>query len=116
MRSIVTDEPLRFPFDVQVRAAGEDAYPTKQQLLDYFREVREISKGRLAAAGESEFARQVEDPDFGMCTVLDIWAGVVTSFAWHSGQIALTAQLLPDTPVTTMTFDYWKTKRWQQDV
>jgi len=112
VRSIVTDEPLRFPFDVQVRAAGEDDYPTKQQLLDYFQEVREISKGRLASAGESEFTRQVEDPDFGTCTVLDIWSGVVTSFAWHSGQIALTAKLLPDTPVTTMTFDYWKADKW----
>ena len=116
VRSIVTDEPLRFPFDVQVRAAGEDDYPTKQQLLDYFHEVREISKGRLASAGESEFARQVEDPDFGTCTVLDIWSGVVTSFAWHSGQIALTAKLLPHTPVMPMKFDYWKSKKWQQNV
>ena len=115
VRSIVTDEPLRFPFDVQVRAAGEDDYPMKRQLLDYFHEVREISKRRLASAGESEFARQVEDPDFGTCTVLDIWSGVVTSFAWHSGQIALTAKLLPDTPVTAMKFDYWKSKKWQQN-
>jgi len=37
------------------------------------------------------------------------------SIAWHSDQIALTAKLLPDTPVSTMKFDYWKTKNWQQD-
>jgi hypothetical protein len=66
---------------------------------------------RAAVAGrsdEGEFARVVEDPDFGPQTVLDIWMGIVTSFAWHAGQIALTAKLLPDTPVTTMQFDYWK--------
>ena len=48
----------------------------------------------------------VEDPDFGRLSVLDVWSGVVTSFAWHAGQIALTAKLLPDTPVTTMQFRY----------
>jgi len=34
----------------------------------------------------------------------------VTSFAWHAGQIALLAKLLPDTPVSTMEFGYWKKK------
>jgi len=60
-----------------------------------------------------DFVREVQDPDFGKCIVLDIWMGVVTSFAWHAGQIALTAKLIPDTPVTTMKFDYWKTDKWQ---
>ncbi len=115
VRSIVTDEPLRFPFDVQVRAATDDDYPSKSRLIEYFHEVRAITKTRLDAADENDFVREVEDPDFGKCTVLEIWSGVVTSFAWHSGQIALTAKLLPDTPVTTMTFDYWKSKKWQQD-
>ena len=41
-------------------------------------------------------------------TVLGVWSGVVTSFAWHAGQIALLAKLLPDTPVSTMEFGYWK--------
>ncbi len=114
IRSLVTGEPLRFPFDVQVRAAGDEHFPSKRQLIEYLHEVREITRGRLATATAGEFEREVEDPDFGRITVLDIWSGVVTSFAWHAGQIALTAKLLPDTPVDTMKFDYWKTDPWQQ--
>ncbi len=113
IRSLVTGEPLRFPFGVQVRAASDGDYPTKKNLLDYFHEVRGISRTRLEAAGAADFDRPVHDPDFGRMSVLDVWSGVVTSFAWHAGQIALTAKLLPDTPVTTMKFDYWKTKKWQ---
>ncbi len=114
IRSLVTGEPLRFPFGVQVREA-EEQYPPKQQLLDYFHEVRGITQARLDAAAAADFDRKVEDPDFGKITVLDVWSGVITSFAWHAGQIALTAKLLPDTPVTTMHFGYWKTDPWQKN-
>ena len=114
VRSMITGEKLRFPFGFQMRQATDEDYPPKEKLLDYFHEVHEITKGRLIAASENDFARKVEDPDFGKCTVLDIWMGVVTSFAWHAGQIALTAKLLPDTPVTTMKFDYWKEDKWQK--
>ena len=113
IRSHVTGEPLRFPFDVQVRAATDEQFPSKRQLIDYLHEVREVTRQRLATATAEAFQREVEDPDFGRLTVLDIWSGVVTSFAWHAGQIALTAKLLPQTPVTTMKFDYWKTSAWQ---
>jgi uncharacterized damage-inducible protein DinB len=108
IRTMVTGEPTRFPFGPQLRAAADDEYPTKEALLAYFEEVRGVTRDRLERSDEGEFARVVEDPDFGPQTVLDIWMGIVTSFAWHAGQIALTAKLLPDTPVTTMQFDYWK--------
>lgn len=114
IRDLVTNEPLRFPFGVQVRAAGVADFPAKQQLLDYFAEVRAITRRRLEAAGPSDFRREVEDKDFGRLTVLDVWSGVVTSFAWHAGQIGLTAKLLPESPVTTMEFGYWKTKNWSE--
>ncbi len=113
IRSLVTGEPLRFPFDVQVRAATDDQFPVKSRLIEYFHEVRGITRGRLESATAQDFRRSVEDPDFGTLTVLDIWSGVVTSFAWHAGQIAQTAKLMPDTPVTTMTFDYWRQKKWK---
>ncbi len=112
-RAIITGEPLRFPFGVQVRAAKDDQYPAKEKLLDYFNEVRALSRNRLEAARTDEFNRRVEDPDFGPLSVLDVWSGIVTSFAWHAGQIALTAKLLPQTPVTTMEFSYWKPGGWK---
>ena len=89
-----------------MRDAGDGDPPTKPRLLEYFHEVRAITRGRLEATEAPDFDRIVEDPDFGRLSVLDIWSGVVTSFAWHAGQIALTAKLLPDTPVTTMEFRY----------
>ena len=114
IRSLVTCEPLRFPFEVQVRAATDEQFPSRDRLLEYFHEVRAITRARLEAAGAADFRRPVDDPDFGRQTVLDIWSGVVTGFAWHAGQIAMTAKLIPGTPVTTMNFDYWKTDTWQQ--
>ena len=107
--TLTLNEQPRFPFGVQVRQATEDNYPTKQQLLDYMTEVREISRLRLEAMTDRDFDHMVQDKDYDRISVRDIWAGVVTSFAWHAGQIALTAKLLPDTPVSTMKFDYWKT-------
>ncbi len=112
IRSLVTGEPLRFPFGVQVRAATDEQCPSRDRLVEYFHEVRAITRARLESAQALDFGRPVDDPDFGRLTVLDIWSGVVTSFAWHAGQIAMTAKLLPDTPVTTMNFDYWKTDTW----
>ena len=88
-RRLLTGEPLRFPFGVEVRAASDDQYPAKAKLLDYFHEVRALSRNRLQAALTNEFKRPVEDPDFGRISVLDVWSGIATSFAWHAGQIAL---------------------------
>ena len=108
IRSLVMGQPLRFPFGVQLRAAAQSDYPKKRTLLDYFHEVRDLTRTRLGAATESDLGRTVQDPDFGRITVLEVWSGVVTSFAWHAGQIALTAKLLPDSPVRTMEFRYFK--------
>ena len=110
IRELVTGEALRLPFGVQVREATEKDYPSKDRLLAYIRETRALTRRRLEASAESDFARPVEDADFGRMTVLGVWSGVVTSFAWHAGQIALLAKLLPDTPVSTMEFGYWKKK------
>jgi hypothetical protein len=108
VRTMVTDEPLCFPFGIQVREAGDADYPSKTDLLDYLSDVRAATRERLEAADAAGFERRVTDPDFGTITVLDVWSGVVTSFAWHAGQIALTAKLVPESPVTTMTFQYWR--------
>ena len=108
VHALVTGEPWRFPFGVQVRTATDGQYPSKDSLLKYFHEVRAETRKRLERTSDQEFDHVVEDPDFGRITVLDVWMGVVTSFAWHAGQIALTAKLLPDTPVETMSFDYWQ--------
>lgn len=108
IRLMVTGEPLRFPFGPQLREAEPAQYPGKAALLAYLEDVREITRGRLRATSEADFAREVSDPDFGDMTVLGVWSGVVTSFAWHAGQIALTAKLIPETPVITVPFGPWK--------
>jgi uncharacterized damage-inducible protein DinB len=109
IRTIVLDEPPHLPFGMQMREAGDDDFPTKAQLIDYLREVRELTCERLERTTDADLERVIEDADFGRMTVRDNWAGVVTSFAWHAGQIALTAKLIPDSPVETMRFHYWKT-------
>lgn len=108
---LVLHEELYFPFGIQVREAERDEqYPTKTDLLSYLREVRITTKHRLENAAAGDFDREVEDRDFGKMTVRDVWSGVITSFAWHAGQIALTAKLLPNSPVEVMKFGYWKRK------
>jgi uncharacterized damage-inducible protein DinB len=105
---LVLGEALRFPFGVQVREAGDDEYPDKAALIDYLHEVRALSRRRLEATTGADLERMVADVDYGAITVREVWAGVVTSFAWHAGQVALTAKLLPHSPVTEMKFGYWK--------
>ena len=87
------------------RGAG---YPSKEALLKYLQDVRAETRRRLEATSEDDLAREVVDKDFGTIVVRDVWAGVVTSFAWHAGQIALTAKLLPDSPIEVMEFGYWQ--------
>lgn len=111
IRLMVLDEPLHFPFGVQLREAADEQYPTKEQLLAYIAEIRGITRTRLESMTDADFDREVVDVDYGTQTVRDIWAGVVTSLAWHAGQIAMTAKLIPQTPVTTRKFDYWKPKK-----
>lgn len=105
---LVLGEPLRFPFGVKVREAREDQYPDKARLLAYLHEVRALTRARLERLEPEDLDRTVDDPDFGSISVRDVWGGVVTSFAWHAGQVAMTAKLIPDSPVTTMRFRHWK--------
>lgn len=105
---IVTGDPLRFPFGVQMREAREDQYPARIDLIRYFHDVRELTRRRLEATTTDDLEREVEDKDFGRVTARDIWMGVVTSFAWHAGQIAMTAKMLPDSPIETLQFQYWR--------
>jgi uncharacterized damage-inducible protein DinB len=109
--ALVTNEPLRFPFGMPLEEAGPDDYPSKNRLLEELAAARRRTIARLAATSEQEMARSVRDPDFGELTVLDVWAGVATSFAWHAGQVALTAKLLPDSPVETLRFKLWERHR-----
>ena len=102
-------DALYFPFGIQVREARRAAqYPAQTELLGYLSEVRAETRRRLEATTDAELVRAVVDKDFGTIAVRDIWSGVITSFAWHAGQIALTAKLLPDTPIETMEFGYWQ--------
>ncbi len=96
IRDVVYAAPKRYPFGVPVRSARLDQYPANGDLLDYFHEVRELTKGRLEGTTEADLDRRVQDAHFGPLSVREIWAGVATSFAWHAGQIALIAnRLLP---------------------
>ena len=108
IRTLVTQEPPRFPFDVPIRKATPQQIPPKQLLLDYLSEIRAVTRHRLEVTTDIGLEHVVEDPDFGTLTVREVWAGIVTSFAWHAGQIALTAKLAPGSPVTTMQFNYWR--------
>lgn len=115
VRDLVLNQPGRFPFGRQVREAGSNDFPSIRDLLSYFEQVRQLTRDRLEATPPGEFDREVEDADYGRITVRDVWAGVVTSFAWHAGQIALTAKLLPDSPIETMQFKYWTSDPWSKD-
>lgn len=88
--------PKRYPFGKSVKEHGGDALPSKAALVAYFEDVRALSKARLEQTAESEFDRQIGDDHFGSITVRQLWGGVVTSCAWHGGQIVLIAnRLLP---------------------
>lgn len=107
VRRCLLDEPARFPLGVALDEAGPEDRPGKARLLEYLAEVRGLSCGRLEAMSAADFERIVRDPDFGEMPARELWAGVVTSFAWHAGQIALTAKLLPDSPVGVWSFTGW---------
>lgn len=115
IRDLILREPLDFPFGRQVREAkGSGDFPPKAELIRYLQRIREQTRQRLEAMTTEDFDREVEDADYGTITVRDVWMGVVTSFAWHAGQVALTAKLIPDSPVETMPFGYWKTSSWSK--
>lgn len=95
VRDRVYGQPRRFPFGNTVRETALDKYPSKSALLRYLSEVRAISRQRLKDTSEEDFDRLVDDPTWGKISVRQVWAGVVTSCAWHGGQIALTNRLIP---------------------
>jgi hypothetical protein len=64
-------------------------------LLVYFNEVRTFTRERLEQTSEGEFDRVVQDEQYGRLTVRQVWAGVLTSAAWHGGQIVYLHRLLP---------------------
>ena len=94
VRDRLLGEPRRFPFGPSVLHATRAQYPPKATLLAYFHEVRGLSRQRLEASVEAAFDAIVHDPHFGPLSVRQVWSGVITSFAWHAGQIALTNRLL----------------------
>jgi len=94
VRDVLLGQPRRYPFGRSVRDASRGQYPAKDDLLAYFHEVREISRTRLEATAEADFDKVVHDAHFGRLSGREVWGGVVTSFAWHAGQIALTNRLM----------------------
>lgn len=94
VRDVLLGQPRRYPFGCSVREASREQYPAKAELLAYFHEVRELSRTRLEATVEADFDKVVHDAHFGPLSGREVWGGVVTSFAWHAGQIALTNRLM----------------------
>ena len=94
VRALLHEEPKRYPFGCSVRTASPAQYPDKATLLAYFLDTRQLSRARLEATGAADFERTVRDAHYGELTVAQVWAGVVTSFAWHAGQIAQTSRML----------------------
>ncbi len=88
-------QPKRYPFGRSVRDATPEQYPSKAILLRYFHEVRTLTRQRLEETTDEAFDRLVDDEHFGTVSVRQLWSGVVTSCAWHGGQIALTNRLIP---------------------
>ena len=86
--------PKRYPFGPSVKATPLEQFPTKAELLAYFHEVRALTKDRLERMTEQEFDRTIQDEHYGALSVRQVWAGVVTSAAWHGGQVAYVNRLL----------------------
>lgn len=96
VRDKLLNLPKRFPFGTSVKVAPGTEWPSKTALVSYFHEVRALTKERLERTPEEEFDRMVSDEHFGAITVRQVWGGVVTSCAWHGGQIVLIVnRLLP---------------------
>jgi hypothetical protein len=94
VRDKVYAQPRRFPFGASVRDATTEDYPSKSGLLEYFHEVRALSRDRLEETSEEDFNRPVDDEGFGRIDVRGVWIGVATSCSWHGGQLVLLANRL----------------------
>jgi uncharacterized damage-inducible protein DinB len=95
VRDRIYDMTKRLPFGMSVRETPADQYPSKSELLAYFREVRGLTHERLDQFAETDFGQELHDEHFGQISARQLWSLVVTSCAWHSGQIALTCRLIP---------------------
>ncbi|HKP76325.1 MAG TPA: DinB family protein [Longimicrobiaceae bacterium] len=91
VRDKVYGQPRRYPFGASVKETSADRHPPRDALLDYFREVRALSRERLEATSEEDFDRRVEDEHFGSIDVRGVWIGVATSCNWHGGQLVMLA-------------------------
>ena len=94
IRDKLLNLPKRYPFGTSVKARSGSEWPNKNALLAYFHEVRASTKDRLEQTCEEEFDRLIADEHFGSLTVRQVWGGVVTSCAWHGGQIIFIANRL----------------------
>jgi uncharacterized damage-inducible protein DinB len=95
--------PKRYPFGRSVKAHTGMEWPTKTALLSYFHQVRAATKDRLEQTREDEFDNVIADEHFGSITVRQVWGGVVTSCAWHGGQIVLIVNRLLAKPSASGT-------------
>ena len=96
IRDKLLNLPRRYPFGSSVKTRQAGDWPSKSALLSYFHEVRALTRDRLERTPEQDFDRTVVDEHFGSITVRQLWGGVVTSCAWHGGQIVLIVnRLLP---------------------
>jgi len=91
VRDKVYGQPRRYPFGASVKETSPADPPSRDALLDYFREVRALSRERLEAASDEDFDRKVEDEHFGSIDVRRVWIGVATSCSWHGGQLVMLA-------------------------
>jgi hypothetical protein len=95
VRDSLYGQPRRYPFGASVKSTRLEQCPTKAELLVYFHEVRTLTHERLEQTSEGDFDRVVQDEQYGRLTVRQVWAGVLTSAAWHGGQIVYLHRLLP---------------------
>ncbi len=95
IRDRLYGQPRQYPFGRSVRDATRDQYPSKTTLLKYLTEVRALTRQRLEEMTDEIFDRVIHDEHWGTILVRQLWGGVVTSCAWHGGQIALTSRLIP---------------------
>ena len=102
VRNLVLGEEKRYPFGCSVRDADPQQHPEKTGLLGYLHDVRATTRQRLEVTGDAELGREVNDPHFGVISVREVWSGVITSFAWHAGQIALMCRLMGESAAAAL--------------
>ncbi len=69
--------------------------PRQYPFGKYLTEVRALTRQRLEEMTVEVFDRIIHDEHWGTISVRQLWGGIITSCAWHGGQIALTNRLIP---------------------